>query len=254
LQVTRPSEPSDILWENTDTFGLALYMRRALSMVCMCAIFAVGAGLQVTFEQVKQATREDEADIYGEPKTLEEDAAVYLYLKALSALAAGTVVAINFVVTLSLKYLNNLERHRTHSSLESWYDALLSMLDVLSLSVLSPFRCCSARTDANPSPQSPSRPLPPVCSQTPLMWLRREPCRSINKLIVAHIINAAFVPIFVQARQAPESYTHNPIESWTPLHRRSSLRLTHAIDPACHARRMQRICRLQAAHRAYRHL
>ena len=130
--MTRPSEPSDILWENTDTFGLSLYMRRALSMVCMCGIFAVGAGLQVTFEQVKQATRESEANIYGEAKTLEEDAAVYLYLKGLSALAAGTVVAINLVVTFSLKSLNNMERHRTHSSLESWCDALFSVLSVLS--------------------------------------------------------------------------------------------------------------------------
>jgi hypothetical protein len=98
----------------------------------MCGIFAVGAGLQVTFEQVKQATRESEANIYGEAKTLEEDAAVYLYLKGLSALAAGTVVAINLVVTFSLKSLNNMERHRTHSSLESWCDALFSVLSVLS--------------------------------------------------------------------------------------------------------------------------
>jgi hypothetical protein len=53
LLVTRPSEPSDILWENTDVFGAALYLRRAISLSCMLAIFAIGAGLQVTFEQVR---------------------------------------------------------------------------------------------------------------------------------------------------------------------------------------------------------
>ena len=90
---------------------------------------------------MKETTREQGANIYGEPKTLEEDAAVYLYLKGISAMAAGTVVGINFIVTWSLKSLNTMERHRTHSSLESW---------------------------------------------------------SINKLIVAHVINSAFVPIFVQ--------------------------------------------------------
>jgi len=52
-----------------------------------------------------------------------------------------------------------------------------------------------------------------VLSETSLTWRPRSPLRSINKLIVAHVINAAFVPIFVQVHP-----TTNPKPPTQPNH------------------------------------
>jgi len=138
ISVERPPEPSDMLWENTDVYGVSVTLRRAASALIICGILLVGFRLQTLIELEKNAARTQIQDMYEESKSFrsalgsEKD----LQLQSLSAAAAVVVVVINLIITFVLRSLNDMERYRTRSDMETMSIYKLTVAQILNTVII----------------------------------------------------------------------------------------------------------------------
>eukprot|EP00240_Pyramimonas_obovata_P002735 CAMPEP_0118951772 /NCGR_PEP_ID=MMETSP1169-20130426/53694_1 /TAXON_ID=36882 /ORGANISM="Pyramimonas obovata, Strain CCMP722" /LENGTH=802 /DNA_ID=CAMNT_0006898903 /DNA_START=19 /DNA_END=2423 /DNA_ORIENTATION=- len=123
LYARRAPEPTDLLWENTDSWGWNQLARKLTSLLITVTLLAIGAVLQFQLEDLRSDKREDIVEDYvfrsrDTDQSFTEKALQQARLQGLSMVAATVVVVINTLITLTLKWLNEFERHHTRTDLE----------------------------------------------------------------------------------------------------------------------------------------
>ena len=157
LTVEAPPEPSDVSWANYGQSRGKRRVKNALAFLGMLAALFLGVGLQIQFQQLRDAARIESYDraLYSRAtgtETALEDAAA---IQSLTMISSFVIVAVNAFLSFAAKELSIWQKFRTQSEFEASLMLKLTVVHVInSILVPAAFSSCP-RENVVPSGTDP---------------------------------------------------------------------------------------------------
>ena len=139
LTVDAAAEPSDVLWANYGQSRSKRFAKNALAFLGMLAALFVGIGLQIYFQQVRDAARIESYDraLYSRATGTETALGDAAAIQSLTMASSLVIVAVNMVLSFVAKELSVWQKFSTQSDFEASLMLKLTVVHVIN-SILVP--------------------------------------------------------------------------------------------------------------------
>ena len=137
LTMSVPPEPDDVNWENVNIRGQAWYERSVKAWLVLGAGLGIGAGIQIVFEQLREAARasvmdeEIRAAALGENPSGDDGS-----IGALTAFSGFMIVAINVSLQYLSKVLTKFQRFHTRTNFEASLTLKIFIVTVVNTAIV----------------------------------------------------------------------------------------------------------------------